>query len=93
MEVRGKQVRKLTPVTDSYNSIITSPQLEIVLTQIWTQIGDLERRGSHLEQKFKLDPRVSEHTYGDTFAVCDAVQVHLTMMTAVMIFRKGMERR
>ena len=84
VEIRGRQVRQLTPVTDSYNSIITSPQLEIVLTQIWTQIGDLERRGEHLEQEFKLDPRVSEQTYSDTFAVCGAVQVHLTMMTAII---------
>ena len=46
-----------------------------------TQVGNLEKRGEHLEQEFKLDPQVSERTDSDTFAVCEAVQVYLTMMT------------
>merc|ERR1712130_975695 len=37
-------------------------------------VGDPERRGEHLEQEFRLDPRVSERTDSDTFAVCEAVQ-------------------
>jgi len=37
-------------------------------------VGDPERRGEHLEQEFELDPRVSERTDSDTFAVCEAVQ-------------------
>ena len=51
------------------------------MIEIWSQVGDLERRGEHLEQEFKLDPRVSERTDSDTFAVCEAVLVHLTTMT------------
>jgi len=37
-------------------------------------VGNLEKRGEHLEQEFKLDPRVSERTDSDTFAVCKADQ-------------------
>ena len=51
------------------------------MIEIWSQVGDLEKRGEHLEQEFKLDPRVSERTDTDTFAVCKAVQVHPTIMT------------
>jgi len=36
--------------------------------------GEGEGRGSHQERNFTLDPRVSERTDRDTFAVCEAVQ-------------------
>jgi len=36
--------------------------------------SELEKRGNHLEQEFKLDPRVSERTDSHTFAVCEAIQ-------------------
>ena len=44
------------------------------------QAGELEKRGNHLEQEFKLDPRVSERTDSHTFAVCEAIQVCLFLI-------------
>ena len=77
VEVRGLQVRQLIPVTEFS---LVKAQLPCKLIEMWTQVGDLEKRGEHLEQEFKLDPRVSERSDSDTFAVCKADQVHLTMM-------------
>ena len=50
---------------------IRPPQPSLILTQK----SELEKRGNHLEQEFKLDPRVSERTDSHTFASCEAIQV------------------
>ena len=78
VEVHGKQSHRLTPV--SFLTLVKHECTNIYSVskaeyEISTQTGDVEGRGGHLEQSFKLDPRVSERTDRHTFAVCEAVQV------------------
>ena len=91
IEVTGMESRQLIPVPTlssriHQNELLIGEKLTKLLWSIThpmskfnkpteTQAGEVEGRGSHQERNFTLNPRVSERTDRDTFAVCEAVQV------------------